>query len=213
MRSDGLSIREIAKSLKISRSTASLWCRKVTLTNDQQSVLLSKSPNLDKLREYANKRHLEKVKTQRQIFDNAISQIDTLTEKETFLVGIALYWAEGFKNVNEGRIGFCNSDPRMIRFMIHWFKQVFKVTTSDFIIRAEFNITHMNRKEDIEKFWSSITDVQLSQFNQPYIQKSVWKRDYSLKKEYYGVCRIRLRKSSRFLPAIRGWIQGVHQTY
>lgn len=209
LRKSGESIRSIAKKLKISTSTASLWCRAIELTTDQKTKLSLKSANIELLRSYANKRHHDKISRNQKVFEEAKSEINKLNSNEIFLSGIALYWAEGFKNLSEGRVGFCNSDPRMITFMMFWFRNILKIPDSDFTLRAEFNITHSQRQKEIEYYWSKITGIPLAQFNKPYFQKSMLLRNYPNKHTYYGVLRIRIRKSTHLLAKFRGWIEGL----
>lgn len=213
LRKSGKSIRSIAKKLKISTSTASIWCRNVHLTTEQKTKLSLQSINTELLRKYAHKRHEDKINRNNKIFDDAQSEINKLSINEMFLAGLALYWAEGFKNISEGRAGFCNSDPRMIKFMMFWFRNVLNIPDSDFTLRAEFNITHSERQKEIEDFWSNITQIPLAQFNKPYLQKSVLLRNYPNRDTYNGVLRIRVRRSSHLLAKFRGWIEGLNVAY
>lgn len=143
------------------------------------------------------------------MFQEARSEIKSLSGRELFLTGLALYWAEGFKNEKEGKLGFCNSDPKMIKFMIRWFKIALKIKPEDFILRAEFNESHKDRTKEIENYWSKLTEIPLTQFNKSFYQHSVWKREYPNRNTYFGVLRIRVRKSSELLNKMRGWINGL----
>jgi transposase-like protein len=210
LRQSGESIKSIAKKLMISSSTASLWCREIKLTTAQLEKLKSKSVNYELLKALSIKKHLVKVSLDQEIFDKAKNEVKLLTKNEFFVAGIALYWAEGFKNLSEGRIGFCNSDPRMIIFMLRWFKKFLHLGQSDFTLRVEFNAEHLERKEEIEAHWSNITGITLEQFNKPFLQKAKLQKKYPHKQTYFGTLRIRVRKSTAMLPQIRGWIQGLN---
>ncbi|WP_406727185.1 hypothetical protein [Streptomyces sp. GD-15H] len=53
----------------------------------------------------------------------AASEIGTMTSRELFLTGVALYWAEGTKDkphARRERVAFVNSDPDMIRLFLAW---------------------------------------------------------------------------------------------
>lgn len=209
LRASGKSIKYIAKEVNISTSTASLWCRKVELTSEQKAFLSLKGQNHDLLRSYALKRHEEKVKRNEIIFNKSFGDIKELNKNEFFIAGLALYWAEGFKSKTEQTIGFCNSDPAMIKFMIKWFKEFFNLTNTAFILRVEFNSAHKERVGEIENYWSEVANIPLSQFNKPYLQKALHKRTYVNKSSYFGLLRIRLRKSSSSLVMMRGWLKGL----
>ncbi len=209
LRQTGISIRTIAKTLKISTSTASIWCRNIKLSDDQLEQLRKKSQNTLLLQALAQKKHLDKVKRHESIIAQSLLELGNVTKRERFIAGIALYWAEGFKSLSEGRIGFCNSDPKMIKFMLYWFIETFNLQNEDFILRAEFNIAHIEREREIQKYWSNITGIPLKQFNKSFYHKAKQLRDYSKRGIYYGVLRIRVRKSSDFLVKLRGLISGL----
>lgn len=213
LRKSGKSIRNIAKTLKISTSTASIWCREIQLSPQQRQLLDLKPGNRELLRNFALKRHQDKLKYHTEIFNSAKNQISKLSGNEFFLTGLALYWAEGFKNKAEGRIGFSNSDARMIKFMLNWFQKILKITSQDFILRAEFNSSHVSRQEEIEDYWSKITSVPRLQFNKPYLKETKFLRDYSNHGIYYGVLRIRIRRSSALLTKLKGYIEGLSLEY
>lgn len=209
LRKAGKSIKKIAAVLSVSVSIVSVWCRGVLLTEQQKEKLKRRKVNIRHLRRLAKQSHLEKILRVKKLTRDAQSEIKTLTNLELFLTGLALYWAEGFKSIKEGRLGFCNSDPRMIKFMIKWFKKALKVKDEDFILRTEFNESHKERTEEIKAFWSKLTNIPLIQFEKPFYHRSTWLRDYSNCDSYFGVLRIRIRRSSELLNKMRGWINGL----
>ncbi|OGE24103.1 hypothetical protein A2688_04770 [Candidatus Daviesbacteria bacterium RIFCSPHIGHO2_01_FULL_38_8] len=213
LRKSGLSIRSIAKELQISTSTASIWCRDIILSTEQVEKLHLKAHNTELLRGFAIKRHEEKVTRHEEIFENAKLEIQQLNKSEFFFVGLALYWAEGFKNVSEGRLGFCNSDPKMIKLIIKWFTQTLNISIDNLVLRVEINQAHASRLSEIEMHWSEIAGVPLSQFNKPFLQKTKHLRDYSKRGQYYGVLRIKVRKSLNLLVKLKGWTEGLSLAY
>lgn len=213
LRQSGKSIRNIASTLKISTSTASIWCRDVILTLKQQESLNFRGQNRLFLKQYSQKRHEDKIKRHASLLTTSKREIQKLNKEEMFKVGVALYWAEGFKNIREGRVGFCNSDPRMIKFIMYWFRKSLNIPDQDFILRVEFNIQHQERKDEIERYWSAITKIPLSQFNKPYLQRTNQIRDYKNRGPYYGMLRIRIRRSLNLLVKLQGWIEGLSLAY
>lgn len=213
LRKAGHSIRDIANQLKISSSTSSIWCKDIALSSKQRVKLDYKPEVINRLRFYAEKRHNDKLTRNKVIFNLAQGSINKLRKNEFFLIGLALYWAEGFKNISEHRVGFCNSDPRMIRFMMSWFRNSLNIPEENFTLRAEFNFEHASRQIEIENYWSELTGIPLSQFNKPYLQKAKLLRDYPHRGKYFGVLRIRIRKSSVLLEKIRGWIEGLSTAF
>lgn len=213
LRTAGKSIRNIAKILHISSSTSSVWTQDIKLSQKQKDNLRKNGQTAEHLKAYSQKRHDDKVLKHQQILKRAAAEIENLSAKELFLTGLALYWAEGFKNIKEGRIGFCNADPRMILFIMQWFKKVFNLSNTDFTLRAEFNIEHQSREEEIKTYWSNLTGIPVAQFNSSYLQKSKMIKVYANRDSYFGVLRIRVKKSSEKVVEIRGWIQGLAQAF
>lgn len=208
-RRKGKSIKQIAKLVGISTSTASLWCREVQISSYRQELLKRRPERTKHLRRLAKKSHMEKISRIKSLFNTANADIKSLTPNELFLTGLALYWAEGFKSVKESQLGFCNSDPRMIKFMLKWFKKSLKVKNEDFTLRAEFNTSHRDRELAIRRYWATLTGITLEQFNKSLYHRSIWLRNYPNRENYFGVLRIRVKKSSELLNKMRGWINGL----
>lgn len=212
LRKKGKSITKIAKLLGVSVSIVAVWSREVKLTQEQKEKLKRRKVRIRHLRRLAKQSHLEKVSRVKKLLKDANAEIKPLSEQELFLTGLALYWAEGFKSIKEGRLGFCNSDPRMIKFIIKWFEKALKIKRIDFILRTEFNETHRDRTEEIKSFWVKLTGIPIGQFEKPFYHKSTWLRDYSNRGDYYGILRVRVRKSSELLNKTKGWINGLSRS-
>ena len=118
LRTRGLSIKEIEKKLKVSRSSVSLWVRDVKLTKKQ----------IEKL--YVNKKTgslkgsyiaaINKIKRKKELtktmMEDGEKEVGNISNRDKFITGIAMYFAEGTKNSNN--VSFSNSDPRSIKFMV-----------------------------------------------------------------------------------------------
>jgi len=115
LRKQGNSIKDIAKRLIVSPSTASLWCREIVLSPAQIKKLLESKQSrvtMGRLRgaQIQRERKLERIATANR---EALS-LKKLSEKEFWISGLSLYLAEGSKRM--GRVQFTNSDPRIIRY-------------------------------------------------------------------------------------------------
>lgn len=208
LRSQGKSIKEIAKLVNVSQSTASLWCRDIILSPKQIKLLekQGKDPNYGNRLLYARKvRNLKK----RQIYQlkkKGMKELGRLSKRDLFVSGAALYWAEGFKK--DKQVGFANSDPQMIKFFLRWLKVCFGYTEKDISVKVTANISHEYRIQEIERYWSDLTKIPINEFKKPFFQKVIWKKDYDDPTRYFGVLRIRVRKSTSFLRKIHGFIEG-----
>lgn len=209
LRKKGVSIKDIARKLQVSTSSVSLWCRDVILTSDQirEFERRARDPNYGRRLQYALSQQKKREEKTRRLLNEGIKEIGLLSKRELFLVGVALYWAEGFKK--DSRVGFASLDPEMIKLFITWLTRCCGFSTSDLTLSVTANISHEHRIGAIQKYWSEVTGVPLQSFNKPFFQKVKWKKKYDKPEEYYGVLRIRVKKSKDFLRKIDGWIEGI----
>src|SRR3989344_6849732 len=209
LRKSGKSIRGIAKFLSIPPSTVSLWCKGVELTTQQRKVLETnaKNPYYAGRGVYLRKLKKRTVLKSKRLQRLGIKKIGKLTKRELFLTGAALYWAEGFKK--DTQAGLASLDLNMIKFYIRWLKVCFGYKESDLIFRVTANISHEHRIRDIEKYWSNKLMVPLGQFRKPFFQNVKWKKTYENQNEYFGVLRVKIRRSKDFLREIYGFIDGL----
>lgn len=112
-----------------------------------------------------------------------------------------LYWAEGAKKYES--IKFSNSDPDMIKFMMRWFREICQVQEVKFKIALHIHSLLIRR--DVEKYWSEVTGIPLTQFQKTYIkQTSLGQRKNIL---YNGTCVICIYDRDLFRK-IMGWKAG-----
>lgn len=205
----GLGIKTIARILKVSSSTVSSWCKDIILSQKQYEVLMKRAhdPYYGQRKNNILKQMKKRLDTIERLKQEGIRKIARLNSRELFIAGVALYWAEGFKK--DKRLGFANSDPAMIRFFLHWLIKSCKVPKQVIRLRVGLNFSHKNRIKKIEVHWTKVTRIPLSQFQKPYFQKFVWKKEFPDPENYFGVLRIRANKQLPLFRKINGWIEGL----
>ena len=210
LRLQGFSLGQIQARTKISKSTIHTWIGDIVLSKDQQDLLKGATHTaLQKGRIKAQSvQKKRKVSLERELFDKGKSDIGRLDERELFIAGVALYWAEGFKNKHEHRLGFCNSDPSMIKFYLRWLKEALGVSENDLVGRLALNESYKDKTGEIEQYWSEITGISLSNFTKTFYQHTQWKKQYDTD-TYHGVLRIHVKNSLKYLLKMRGWIEGL----
>ncbi len=205
----GIGIKTIARKLKVSSSTVSLWCRDIVLSEEQLVELSRRSKDPY----YGERRtHIEAVQRKKQakislLYKKGKLDIGELTRRDLFIAGVALYWAEGFKKDN--LVGFANSDPSMIRFMTLWFKKICGIPQEQIKYRLTLNIAYKDKDQDIRLYWSNMLGVDVDQFQRTIFQRVQWQKIYEHPDEYHGVLRVRIAKSTDLLRKIYGWIGGL----
>ncbi len=209
LRKKGQSIKYIAKTLSVSIGSVSLWCKDVVLTEEQLKILEihGHDPNYGRRLQNSQRQRAIKEKKIKKLLNLGINEIGKLTKRELFLIGVSLYWAEGFKK--DTQVGFANSNPEMINLYLRWLYDCCNVRKEDLITRITVNISHKDRIKEIEKFWSDSTKIPIENFRKPFFQNFKWKKTYENPQEYYGVLRIKVRRSLDFLRKIHGWIKGL----
>lgn len=211
LRLKGKSISEISQTLNIRRATISKWCKELKITNKEKRLIKKAVEKESKAK--LEKLYLQKREAKKQLIEKiqhqAHKDIIKVSKRELFLMGVMLYWAEGFKSEAEHRLGFCNSDPHMILFYLKWLKDCFGVKQKDITLRVTLNSSYKNKAKQIQFFWSDTTGIPESQFTKPFFQTTTWKKKFKNKNEYYGVLRIHVKKSLKLLWKTLGWIKAI----
>ncbi|MBU2068060.1 hypothetical protein KKE13_00535 [Patescibacteria group bacterium] len=201
LREKGKSYSEILKKVPVCKSTLSLWLRDVKLTSKQLNELYKRGRERCRY-DGAKANQRKRIERTKLIIEEAKKESKILFKNPLFLSGLMLYWAEGKKR--EEAINFSNSDPEMIRFMIKWFRLICKVPEEKF--RISLHIHELHCRKNIEKYWSDVVQVSLSQFHKVQIKPtSLGHRKNPL---YNGTCSIVVCNKDLFRK-IKGWRIGV----
>ena len=207
LRQQGRSIADIVTALQASKSTVSYWCRDITLSKSQQSALAEKqrtAGSIGRLRaaEIKRARRMSHVRTETERGARAVG---ALSQRDLFMLGLALYWGEGYKSGNE-ECGLTNSDPAIITAFIEWLRRIYAVPAADLILRVSVNGTHRHRVPSIEKYWSQTTGIPLSQFTTTSLIKTRSKKTYADAESHFGTLRVKVRRGTALRRRIMGSI-------
>lgn len=207
LRKSGLSLSEIQEKIRVSKSTLSLWCREVKMTKrslkrlDKRKSEGSKKGRALGRQKNINKR-IEEIKLQQRIGRETVGK---LSRRDAFVIGIALYAAEGGKKGKH--ISFANTDPEIIKFMMEWFRTFCRIPDDKF--RGAIWIHQNLDAEKAKNYWSRLTKIPLSQFHKTYMaeNKTESKKIRKTKHEF-GVFSIRIC-NLKTLRLIMGWMSGI----
>lgn len=212
LRQKGKSVKDIATLLGVSSSTVSLWVRHILLSPVQRQLLIDKvfqTLQKGRIKAQAIQKELRKAHKYR-LDKEALTELGSLSDRDLFIAGIILYWAEGFKKDN--RLGFANSDPVMIKVFLRWLASQ-GVPNDQIRLRVGLNISHKGRIAEVEKFWSQQTKIPLHQFQKAFFQKFKWKKEFPRPEEYFGVIRIRANNQGNLFLKTQTWIKAVRELY
>jgi len=210
LRRQGVGINEIAMRLNVSKSTVSYWCKNISLTKSQISRLKEKqkTSGVRGLLIFFEKKRKQRLMNVRQLMSQGASDVGQIAKRELLLIGLALYWGEGYKRGND-EVGFTNSDSRIIKLIIRWFKVCYGINSKDFILRVSINELHKNRGKEVLEYWSKETDLPMSQFTKISFIKTKSKKIYSNLDEHFGTLRIKVRRGTNLKRRILGSLEAL----
>ena len=201
LRKKGLPYSDILKRVGVSKSTLSLWLRDIWLTPAQEIKLL-KGRELSRHKAVIAKRQ-KRVNITKKITKEGEKELLNLVNNPLFIVGLALYWAEGDKHKGE-RVKFTNSDERMIKLMMRWFREICFVPEEKF--RIALHVHSLHTKSDIKNYWSKITGVSEARFQKLYIKQTSLRQRRNIL--YNGTCGIVINNKNLFRRML-GWKIGL----
>ncbi len=209
MRGAGKSIKDIARTLGVSKSSASLWCADVKLTRAQLDHLrkqMSVGGYEGRLRGALMQKNRKELKI-REYEHNGLREIGAISSRDLLLLGIGLHLGEGTKAGNKFR--FTNSNPGLIRLMALVLKRYFDVNPGEFVLTVFVNEAHATREGEIKRFWAKATKAALGQFRKTIFIKAKRKKTYANFNDHYGTLALEVRKSSDLQYKILGLCYGV----
>ena len=209
LRKQGYSYNEILKKVPVSKSTLSLWLREIGLAKrHRQGLTLKRKLAQTKAQEACRRNRIEK---QKDIISKAKQEIGKISRKELWLIGIALYWAEGGKqkehNVSQ-RVTLTNSDPRIVLLFNTWLKDICNCDIDNLIYSIYIHRT-ADHSRAVE-FWNKLLDIRIERVYFKVSGKKTIRKNIG--ESYYGLLRIDVRRSTDFNRKIAGWIQGIHDS-
>ena len=211
LRRKGFSYREILEKVPVAKSSLSLWLQSVGLSKKQKQRLTEKK--LASARRGALKKKQDRILRTKIIKEKAQKEVGKLSERERWLIGTALYWAEGSKE-KEDRPGsgvqFMNHDPLMVKLFLQWLINICKIEKE----RIGFDIyIHEDRKpkiKEVVEFWAYNTEFPVTSFSHIYYKKNkINPNRKNIGDKYFGGVKVRVTASSELNRKIRGWVSGI----
>lgn len=209
LRKQGYSYNMIIQKLLLSKSTLSNWLREMPFEPNQEVLNRVKDGRLKSAR-YKYKQKITNIKDMRSL---AKKELGNISKRDLQMLGIGLYLGEGSK-VHEN-IRITNSDPRIIKIGMKWFREVCGLKNENFGLLVHL-YPDSNVKKSIE-YWSQITGINKKQFNKTQIDRRINK---SQKKKHmlpHGTLHINVKScgNKKFGVSlhrkIMGWIEVVEK--
>ncbi|MFI1939527.1 hypothetical protein ACH44C_20510 [Streptomyces purpureus] len=206
LRREGKTYDQIQLELGCSKSSISLWVRDLPKperkrTREQASEIAKRGWEVT-----LQRREEERQATKR----TAASEVGTLSDRELFLLGVGLYWAEGSKDKPYDRrenVTFVNSDPGMIEIFLAWLDLL---GVERGLVRYCVMIHENADVEGTEQYWAQLVGADRSAFNKTTLKrhnpKTVRKNTGS---DYRGCLVVKVRQSAELYRRIEGSWYGI----
>ncbi|WP_282796532.1 hypothetical protein [Streptomyces sp. CC224B] len=206
LRRKGWTYNEIQAELKCSKSSISLWVRDLPkpeprYTPEEQLALMN--AGLHRLRAAQDEQRTEIKRVARH-------EIGDLTDRELFLVGVALYWAEGQKSkpyARRERVVFVNSDPSVIKTYLAWL-DLLGVDPQQ--VRFRLLIHETADVDEAHRYWADLVRADVAVFGKPTLKRhnprTVRKNTMD---DYHGCLVVSVTQSAKLYLRIEGWWAGI----
>lgn len=207
LRKRGYSLKEIVRELGAAKSSVSVWVRDIKLTEKQRQILTSRHGDRSLIERRRQTRLKNELAKRTDVINAAATEISQLSNKELWLVGTMLYWAEGGKT--QSVVRFANGDPEMIKIMMVFFKKICKVADDKF--RGYLHIhPHLDYKA-AEKHWSEVSGIPLKHFYKTYRKMNISSKNQrdSLPMGTFDI----YVSDAKLLYTITGWAKGIFSNY
>ncbi|CAM5528508.1 hypothetical protein [Streptomyces atroolivaceus] len=205
LRLQGMTYDQIQVELGCSKGSISLWVRdlpKPTSRTREEASAIAKRGWEVILRQREQERQEMKL--------SARGEIGSLTERELFLVGVGLYWAEGTKDkphARRERVAFVNSDPGMIQIFLAWLALM---DIAPGRLRFRVMIHESADVASAERYWAGLTGADLSAFGKTTLKKHNPRTNRKNVGEHYRGCLvIHVQQSADLYRRIEGWWCGI----
>ncbi len=139
----------------------------------------------------------------------ALSDLKSLKNRELLLSGLCLYWGEGSKTRRE--VSICNSDPKLINFLIHWLNNCYGINKNRLSATLGINEIHKKREDIVKLYWSNLINIPLSQFRKTSFKKVKLHKVYENFNEHYGTLRIKVLKPGELCYKIMAQINALSE--
>lgn len=209
LRKEGLTYREIRKTFPLAKSTVSDWCKDIELTEEQKKKIGERQKEGARYASRIKGANTNALKRQKEIkLIKALARKEikrNLTKMEFRIAGAMLYWGEGRKS---GSVEITNSDPKLIAFMMKWFREVCHISNKNF--RAMLHLHSGQNELEMKKYWSGITGIPLEQFGKSFVKPEG--SGYRKNILYNGTIKIRVcgSKIGDLMYRILAWVEEIY---
>ncbi|MBW5482998.1 hypothetical protein [Streptomyces bambusae] len=207
LRSQGMTYDQIQVELGCSKSSISLWVRDLP-----RPAKRTKPAGTDMRRAQQGRReaHERRKVGYEAVRKAAAEEIGPVNDRELFLIGVALYWAEGAKAKPQPYINFANSDPAMIQLFLRWLRLL---GVEDKRLRFFLQIHESADVLGAEAYWSDVVGLGSEHFGKTALKRHNPRTNRTnTGVDYRGCLSVRVLQGADLYRHIEGWWAGISAT-
>ncbi|MGW2723701.1 hypothetical protein [Streptomyces sp. NPDC001492] len=206
LRLQGWTYDQIQVELGCSKSSISLWVRDLPRPERRDPSEQAKLAARKRWEHELAIRDEERQRTK----SAASEQIGEMSDRDLFMAGVALYWAEGSKDKSYARrenVLFVNSDPGVIQLYLAWLT-LLGVEPERLAYRVMIHVTA--DVEGAKRYWADVVGVDVCRFQKTTIKKHNPKTvRKNVGDDYRGCLVIRVAQGAELYRKIEGWWKGM----
>lgn len=200
LRAEGWSYNQIVTELNVSKSSVSLWCRDIALTEEQEQVLVERRLQGASSGKGGQTNKARAIEVRRGYQEQG--RIKAHEGDNLHLLGCMLYWAEGAKN-RRNNVHFANSDPQMMGLFMRFLRECFSISDTLMHIQIHCHVDNDKAQLETENYWLTLLNLPRTALYRTQRLKSAGRTTHYLE---YGVCSLQVN-STELLQQILGAIQ------
>ena len=199
----------IAERLGLSKGTLSDWLREIPYRPNQTVIARIRAGPARAAVVKQERRYGEIASLRKE----GLRTVGRISQRDLMFLGLGVYMGEGSKLYEIIRL--VNSDPKILKIAIEWFKKVCQVPNQNFAIRLHLYPDTPQKKS--VAYWSRVTGIPSRQFEKVQVDRRLGK---SFKKRGhlpYGTAHLTIRShgDTRFGVTLHrriiGWIDAVYK--
>lgn len=185
MRRQGLSVRNIARLLDVSKGSVSVWVRDIGLLPEQLQALKENQ------RRYAAQNrgaraNRAKFRNLRLSYQEA-GRVKAREGHPLHLAGCMLFWAEGAKDSN--RLYFVNSDANMLCLFMRFLREELAIQEHQMKLYVHCHTTDADQQCRIAAYWLDLLNLPETCFQKVLVKKG---SETSRNVLPNGICSVRV---------------------
>ncbi len=199
LRLSGLSYAEIARTLEVPKGTVGSWVRHLELPEGVREEIRRRThpPGMARDTQWRRREEIARIRS------FAASESSRWDDSE-WVAGLLLYWAEGDKTSNA--VGMSNADAALLRFFVRWCRTYLDPEAR---FALKLNLHADNDEPSARRWWRDELALPDVAFHKTFVKPDgTGHRKNTLP---YGVCQVRMRRSTDAFHRVMGWIEGVRQ--